>query len=130
MTDDIDIVAAALSGDKKAVLKDQLKRLEREELERLVLEILSKATIAQEILDIRNEILRLEPLHEELGDDPMKRRDRLALKKEVLTLSKEVRDDERGTWRDVQNLKREEREVQKELIGTKQRDQRLRDFTE
>lgn len=127
-TDDIDIVAAALSGDKVAVLKDQLQRLEREILERIVIELLTRTTIEHEVADLRNEILNLQP-GEGQADDPMARRDRLALKKECLELSGEIRSERRDAWKDVQHLKTEERIVEKELLTVQQRDKRLRDFT-
>src|ERR1043166_226681 len=105
--DAFDAITAALSGDKRTILKEQLTRIKREELERIVLEILTRNDINDEVADLRNEILKLSP-EEHAPDDTTKRRDRLALKKEVLDLTKEERDERRMTWRDVQNLKREE----------------------
>lgn len=130
MTDDIDIVAAALSGDKKAVLKEQLRLIDREILERLMIELLTRDGIEHDVADIRNEIIQLQPDHDGNPDDPVKRRDRLALRKEELDLTKELREEREGCWRDVKDLKREERDVQKELTTIEKRDKRLSDFTQ
>lgn len=128
MTDDIDIVAAALSGDKKAVLKEQLTRIDREILERVMIELLTRASIEDDVRDLREQLLQLQPAHQGVPDDPVQRRDRLALKKEELDLTKELREERRECWNDVQALKREERDVQKELSTTERRDKRLHEF--
>lgn len=129
MTDDFDKISAALTGDKRAVLKDQLKRLEREVVERLLIDVLTRANVEEEVRDIRNEILNLQPADGQ-PDNPTERSARLTLKKECLDLTKELRVEQRDCWRDVQNLQREEREVEKELLLVHQRDKRLRDFDE
>ena len=127
MTDEFDHISAALTGDKRAVLKDQLQRLEREVVERLLIDVLTRAAVEGEVTDIRGEIIRLQP-REGQGDDPVARRDRLALEKERADLTKELRTEQRDCWRDVQELKREERQVEKELLTVHQRDRRLREF--
>jgi hypothetical protein len=125
--EDLESITAALSGDKRAVLHAQLKSIQREELERLLIEIFSRTNIEEEISDIRNEVVRLQP-QADGSDNPQERRDRIVLKKEVLDLTKEVREERRSTWRDVQNLEREKREVEKDLLTTAQRDKRINDF--
>lgn len=127
MTDEFDHISAALTGDKRAVLKDQLQRLEREVVERLLIDVLTRAAVEGEVTDIRGEIIRLQPPDGQ-GDDPVARRDRLALEKERADLTKELRAEQRDCWRDVQELKREERQVEKELLTVHQRDKRLREF--
>ena len=124
---DIDTISAALHGDKRAVLKDQLQRLEREVVERLLIDVLTRSAVEAEVTDIRSEIIRLQP-PEGQADDPGQRRDRLALEKERADLTKELRVEQRDCWRDVQELKREERQVEKELLTVHQRDKRLREF--
>jgi hypothetical protein len=127
MTDDIDSITAALSGDKRAVLHQQLKSINREKLERFVIEVLTNKDITEEVGELRNELLRMQPPDGQ-RPDPQERRDRLVIEKEVLDLKKEGRDETRSTWRDVQNLEREQREVEKDLLTTAQRDKRIKDF--
>lgn len=125
--DDIDSVTAALSGDKRAVLHEQLKKIKREKLERFVVEVLTNKDIAELVSELRNELLRMQPPDGQ-REDPQERRDRLTIEKEMLDLKKEGRDETRTTWRDVQNLEREQRDIEKELTTTAQRDKRLHDF--
>jgi len=125
--DDIDRVTAALSGDKRAVLQEQMKSIGREKLERFVIEVLTNKDIAEQVSELRNELLRMQP-PDGAREDPQERRDRLVVEKEMLDLKREGRDETRSTWRDVQNLEREKREVEKELLITGQRDKRLHDF--
>ena len=125
--DDVDSISAALSGDKRAVLHAQLKSITREKLERFVIEIFGGKDIAETVSELRNELLRMQP-QDGVREDPQERRDRLVVEKEVLDLTKEGREEKRNTWRDVQNLEREQREVEKELLTTAQRDKRLHDF--
>ena len=127
MPDDVDRLTAALSGDKRAVLEAQLKSIDREKLERFVIEIFGGKDIDDTVSDLRNELLRMQP-QDGQAENPQDRRDRLVVEKEILDLTKEGRDDKRNTWRDVQNLEREKREVEKELLTADQRDKRLHDF--
>lgn len=125
--DDVDRINAALSGDKRGVLEAQLKSIQREKLERFVIEIFGGKDISETVSELRNELLRMQPPDGQV-ESPQDRKDRLVVEKEVLDLSKEGREEKRNTWRDVQNLEREQREVEKELLTAGQRDKRLHDF--
>jgi hypothetical protein len=50
------------------------------------------------------------------------------LEREKLDLTKELREEQRDAWKDVQILKREEREVENELLGNDQRHKRTKEL--
>ena len=125
--DDIDIISAALHGDKQAVLKHQLGQISRELLENIFLELAQRHTLHDEIETLRKQLLVLEPadMH---PDDPAKRKDRLKLQEQVLSETREERALELKTRDANAELKREEREKEGELLGTHLKDKRLREF--
>jgi len=128
VTDDIDIVAAALSGDRQAVLTDQLRRIETELIGRLAVNITTRENIHNLLADLRADLLKLEPPHDGLGDDPSTLTDRIALKREWRSLVRELSEEQRSCWADTQALRTEARQVEKELLQVRQRDKRLGDF--
>ena len=129
MREDIDIITAAISGDKRAVLKDQLERLDREIIDRLAINITARQSIHELISDVRRDILEHEPPHEGAPDDLNIRRDRMMLKREFRTLVKDLLIEQRSCWNDTQVLKAEVRNVERDLLVLKQRDRRLTEFT-
>ena len=129
MTDDVDIINAALSGDKRAVLKDQLRRIDIEIIERLAVNITIREALHEQLTDLRRDIIALEPAHEGLPDDPVIRRDRFVLKREFRKLVGDLYAEQRDCWRDTQPLKTEARHVENDLLALHQRDRRLQDFT-
>lgn len=129
MTDkpnELDVVIDALHGDKKAVLKDQVKAIEEEIGERRLIAADTSLVIKDELQELRNETLNL--THTDEGQGDRDRRDRLAVEKERLDLSRELRGEQRDSWKDVQNLRREEREVEKELSTSDKEHRRAREL--
>lgn len=129
MTDtrnELDVVIDALHGDKKAVLKDQVKTIEDEIGERRLIAADTSLVIKDELQELRTESLNLTHAEEGLGDRD--RKDRLAVEKERLDLSRELRGEQRDSWKDVQNLRREEREVEKELSTSDKEHRRAREL--
>lgn len=129
MTDkpnELDVVIDALHGDKKAVLKDQVKTIEEEIGERRLIAADTSLVIKDELQELRNETLNL--THAEEGQGDRDRKDRLAVEKQRLDLSRELRGEQRDSWKDVQNLRREEREVEKELSTSEKEHRRAREL--
>jgi hypothetical protein len=82
--------------------------------------------IKDELQELRNESLNLTHTEEGLGDRD--RKDRLFVEKQRLDLSRELRGEQRDSWKDVQNLRREEREVEKELSTSDKEHRRAREL--
>lgn len=125
--EDIDIIAAALHGDKQTVLRHQLAGISREILENIFLELAQRHALHDEIDDLRKQLLVLEP-PETNPDDPVKRKDRLKLQDQLLQETKEERALALKTRDANAELKREEREKEGELLGSQLKDKRLREF--
>lgn len=85
---EIDIIAAALHGDKQTVLKHQLQQISREILENIFLELAQRHSLHDEIDAYRRQLLALEP-HEGQADDPMLRKDRLKVQDQMAADQKE-----------------------------------------
>lgn len=124
--DELNVVVEALHGDKKAVLKDQVKTIEEEIGERRLIAADTSLVIKDELQELRNETLNL--THTEEGQGDRDRKDRLAVEKQRLDLSRELRGEQRDSWKDVQNLRREEREVEKELSTSEKEHRRAREL--
>lgn len=129
VNDDIDVITAALHGDKRSVLKDQRERIDREIIDRLAINITARTTIHELISEVRQDILSLEPPHAGVPDDPVARHERLHLKEEYRRLVLRLADEQRSCWTDTQALKGEARNIEKDLLGLEQRDRRLTEFT-
>jgi hypothetical protein len=127
MTDDkpTEAVIAAVHGEKEELLKLQHSGIEAEITERGDIHTANMESIAEEKKEVRDEMLKLEPENEMVGDGGDRRKDRITLERDKLMLSKEERDENRACWADQQNLKREEREVEKELLRNDQRRKRI-----
>ena len=126
MTDDLDAVVDALHGDKKAVLKDQAERIEKDIGERRLIAADNALAIEEDLTALKTESLNL--THTEEGLPDYDRKDRLLVEKERLELSRELREEQRDSWKDVQNLRREEREVEKELSTSEKEHRRAREL--
>lgn len=124
--DALDTAVDALHGDKKAVLKDQVKSIEKEIAERRLIAVDNAVTIDEELSELKTEALNL--THAEEGVPDRDRKERLAVEKERLDLSRELREEQRDAWKDVQNLRREEREVEKELSTSEKEHRRAREL--
>lgn len=118
-------VIAAVHGEKEDLLKLQHNAIEGEITERRDIHTTNLESIAEEKKEVREEMIKLEPENEMVGDGGDRRKDRITLERDKLMLSKEERDEYRACWADQQNLKREEREVEKELLRNDQRRKRI-----
>lgn len=123
---DLDAALDGLHADKKKVLKGQLRSIEEEVVERRLIAADTSLQVHDEVGELRNAIVNLMPAHEHAGD--VERKDRVVLEREERELTKEIREEQRDSWKDVQQLKREEREVEKELVGEDQRHRRTKEF--
>ena len=128
VTEDIDIIAAALTGDRQAVLKDQLRRIDTEIITRMAINLTTRHAIHELLAHVRADQLRIEPLHDGLPEDPLTLRERLGLQREFRMLVRELSEEQRSCWHDTQALKAEARLVEKDLLQLKQRDRRLGEF--
>jgi hypothetical protein len=126
LTDEIDEVLGALHGDKQKVLKGQLKGIEEEIVERRLIAADTSLSVNDQLTELGSEIANLRHADENQSD--IERKDRMVLEREKLDLTKELRVEERDAWKDVQQLKREEREVEKELVGNEQRHKRTKEL--
>lgn len=126
LTDEIDEVLGALHGDKQKVLKGQLKGIEQEIVERRLIAADTSLSVNDELTELGSEISNLR--HADENQPDVERKDRMVLEREKLDLTKELRVEERDAWKDVQQLKREEREVEKELVGNEQRHKRTKEL--
>ena len=124
--DDIDEVLGGLHRDKQHVLKEQVKSIEREIVERRLISADTKIVVNEEAGELANQIANLRPANPQLAD--VERKDRVVLEREKLDLTKELREEQRDAWKDVQILKREEREVENELLGNDQRHKRTKEL--
>lgn len=128
VTEDIDIIAAALTGDRQAVLKDQLRRIDGEIITRLAINLTTRHAIHELLAHVRADQLRIEPAHEGLPENATTLRERLGLQREFRQLVRELSEEQRACWNDTQALKAEARLLEKELLQLKQRDRRLGEF--
>lgn len=124
--DDVDIALESRHADKKAVLKGQLRSIEEELTERRLIAADTALQVHDEVGVIDNTLANLRPAHENAPD--VERKDRMVLEREKLELTKELREEQRESWNDVQALKREEREVEKELVSEGQRHKRSKEL--
>ncbi len=122
------IIEAALHGDKEEVLQQQHASLEAEIAEREKIDKEVTEATHEDILEVRNEMLGIGPGEGVAGESPDKRRDRLAMEKERLLLTKELRFELRDNWKDIQHLKQEERQVEGQLTQLAQRKKRYKDI--
>jgi hypothetical protein len=123
---DVDVALAGQHLDKKRLLKGQLRSIEEEIVERRLIASDTSLQVHDEVGVLDNTMANLRPAHENAPD--VERKDRMILEREKLDLTKEIREEQRDSWKDVQQLKREEREVEKELVGEEQRHNRVKEL--
>ena len=129
MTDeptDVDVALQDLHTDKKRLLKGQLRSIEEEIVERRLIASDTSLQVYDEVGELDNTMANLRPAHENAPD--VERKDRMILEREKLDLTKEIREEQRDSWKDVQQLKEEEREVEKELLSENQRHRRVKEL--
>jgi hypothetical protein len=127
MTDELDTISAALHGDKRTVLQVQLREIDREILEYILLELAHRHEIHGEIRSLRDEYIKLAPDDHE-PDDPVRRSERLRVQQTILAESKEARTLALKVRDTTKDLRREEREKQGELLQIELSEKRLEDF--
>jgi hypothetical protein len=125
--DDMATLNAALHGDKRTVLQEQLKEIDREILEYMLLELAQRHDLHEEIWSLRDQYALLKP-NEAEPDDPTKRKDRLKVQEAILNLGREERELQLHVRDTTKDLRREEREKQAELLQTNLREKRLDDL--
>lgn len=126
MTDEINSILSGQHDDKQRVLRKQLRSIEEEITERRLITADNTLVVKDELQELGTEIANLRHHDENLPD--VERKDRMVLEREQLDLSKELRLEVRDAWKDVQQLKREEREVEKELVGNEQHHKRTKEL--
>ena len=125
--DDMSTINAALHGDKRTVLQQQLKEIDREILEYLILELALRHDLHREVWELRDQYVQLKP-NESEPDDPTKRKDRLKVQDEILSITREDRELQLKVRDTTKDLRREEREKQAELLQTDLREKRINDL--
>jgi hypothetical protein len=116
---ELDGVLDALHGDRKAVLSSQLRSIEEEVVERRLIATDTTLVVHDEVHELTNELLNM---------PETQRQERLQLEREQRGLRREVRDELRNAWKDVQSLRQEERLVEKELLQAVKQHERNRDL--
>jgi D-ribose pyranose/furanose isomerase RbsD len=124
--DAVDIALSGEHADRKQVLKGQLRSIEEEIVERRLIAADTSLQVHDEVGELDTTMANLRPAHEHAPD--VERKDRMILEREKLDLTKEIREEQRDTWKDVQNLKREEREVEKELTTEEHEHKRTKEL--
>lgn len=116
----------ALHEDKKAVLQDQRRKIEAEIVERRLIAADTTLAVEDELREVNTELLSAEPPSPQ--DPDLLRKERQQLEKEKRTLTLEEREEQRDTWSDVQQLKKEERGIEREMLENEQRRRRIHDL--
>lgn len=123
----IDIISAALHGDKQTVLHAELD-LVRGDLEaRHRINDAQRTMIEEELAAVRQHILDLS-VQGSLPGEARHTREELEQEKEYRVLTKELRAEDRSCWNDSQHLRDVERNLLSQLLFLDQRDRRLREF--
>jgi hypothetical protein len=122
--DDLDTVLGALHQEKLVVLRGQLSGIAVEigERERIAHHI--GLSLDAELLTVGSTILNL--TRPESPDLYLK--ERVALEDQRRSLRKELRDEQRSAWQDVQELRREHRQIEQEVVQAGQRRTRLEEL--
>jgi len=108
--------------DKVGRLREQLARVRREINTRRLVSAEHTINLYDEITQLTSEILLLQPEHQHAPDNQRLMRE--ALERERRVLEKELTEEVRERWRDVQDLRREERELQDALCEEDRRYER------
>jgi hypothetical protein len=123
--DDLSGVLDAMHAEKSSVLRGQLAGIAVEIGERERISKFITTSLETESLDLGSIILNL--TRPEVPDLYLK--ERIALSEHRRSLHKELREEHIGHWRDIQELRREHRQIEQELVQAGQRRQRLEDLT-
>lgn len=124
--DDLDATLDAVHSDQKRVLTSQRMEIEKEIVERRLIAADTTLQAEDEVRELNSTVLNLSPESPQHPD--LHLRERGHLEKERRELTFEEREEQRATWKDVQQLKREEREIDRELTQAELRKKRVQDF--
>lgn len=108
----IDDLLHGLHRDKSLTIEEQLLALEREIAARRLVSAEHTVRLFAQITELSEQILRLRPEHENAFD--VHQRSREPLERERRQLERELVEELRSRWRDMQELKREQRTAVKE----------------
>lgn len=122
---DLDAVLGKMHEEKTAVLRSQLSGIAVEVGERNAIASKIKGSLETELLAIGSTILNL--TRPESPD--LYLRERVQLDEQRRALTRELRAEERDAWRDVQELRREHRLIEQEIVQALQRRERLEELT-
>ena len=111
--------------DKRTVLRSQLAGIALEIGERRRITGSITKALNEEVLDLSSTIANL--TRPETPDLYLK--ERVTLEEHRRTLTRELRGEQLNAWRDVQELRREQRSIEQELVQGMQRIKRLEDLT-
>lgn len=125
--DTIDIISAALHGDKQTVVRAELALVRDDLAQRLGINTEQKRLIDSELAGVRQRILDLMPLGLEHPTSAHTREELEQYRAEAL-LGVERRKEERDCWNDIQHLRDVERNLLTQLMYLNQREERLRDL--
>src|SRR5215216_2961133 len=109
--ENIDIISAALHGDKQTVLRTELALVRDEIAQRQGINRQQHQMLADELQSVRNRIAVLQPGEGELPLAPDSRKDLLAEQKAHAVLAQELREEQKDCWNDVQHLRDVERNL-------------------
>ena len=121
---DLGDVVGAMHHDKAVVLRSQHASIAVEIGERQRITTNIARSVQEEILDIGSVILNLT-----VAQQPdLYLKERVTLEDQRRTLTRELRTEELSAWRDMQELRREQRTIEHELTQDWQRRKRLEDL--
>lgn len=124
---ELDDLLGTLHDDKTERFDDRLSRIEREIMRRRLISAENTTNLFDTIRGLSEDIMRLLPESEHTFD--LHRKERTTLEAERRALERELRDELSSRWRDLQALRREQRELQDELRGHQQRyEQFMKDY--
>ena len=123
--DDLGALLELLQQDKTLVLRSQLTSISVEIGDRKQISNDIARSINDEVLNLSNTILNL--TRHDHADAYLK--ERVTLQEQRSALAKELRAEERESWKDCQELRKEQRLLELDIVQTGQRKQRLEGVT-
>ena len=115
-------VLGAIHTDKHIVLRDQLRAIAGEIRQRREVYQAVTRAIDSDLSLVGGQIQRFQPANQWEAD--LNRKDWLFLEGHQLDLGRELRQEQRECWRDIQHLLTEQRQVQRELSESQKRHDR------
>lgn len=125
---DVDVITAALHGDKQTVLRESIKMVQREILENIILKLAQEHDLYETIKDLRNQLAQASPA-ESQPENAQDRRDRLKLQEQVIAEQRALHDLQLKINDANASLKHEEREYLSRLLENELRHERFSKLT-